>query len=600
MTSGLMTYWVPFDLLDHLWQSTLFTAVVWLMARAVRTNAARVRYWLWFAASVKFLVPIAWLVTVGERFAWRTAPATAPAAAAAVIEQVLTPAATVVTSVASAPATSSPTVWPVLLLLAWSVGVLFVLVQWWQQWQPIRRALGDARPADIGDHEGITVRASASMIEPGVFGIWRPVLLVPEGISDRLTPAQLRALIAHERCHIRHHDNLTAALHMAVEALFWFHPLVWWLERRLIEERERACDEYVLQSGSSPQDYAEGILEVCRFAKQAPPAFVAGISGSDLKRRIHLILDQEIGRPLGFLRAVALGVCCAVAGLGPVVAGSVNTFAQQPGQQAAIAEAAFEVASIRRNDSGALQERWPNPRPNGDIEVVNLRVSDLVQAAYQVGDHQVQGMPAWARNARYDISARLNPQIAEARQPPGVPPSWALALQALLKERLQLTFHRETAPRPVYELVLARPDGRLGPTMRPAQFDCDALRQQAVDAARVGGPSPFPPATDTRIACGIRQGPGRYLQGGSRLLEFTAILSRMVGRPVFDRTGLTGEWDFLLTYTPDALMRPGDLPPGDSPNLFTALQEQLGLKLAAATGPVEMFVIDRLEPPSEN
>src|SRR4030095_5750961 len=122
-------------------------------------------------------------------------------------------------------------------------------------------------PIDVREDKSLTVLASAAMIEPGVFGIWRQVLLVPEGISDRLTPAQLRALIAHERCHVLHHDNLTAALHMVVEALFWFHPLVWWLERRLIEERERACDEYVLQSGSTPRDYAEGILEVCRFAK---------------------------------------------------------------------------------------------------------------------------------------------------------------------------------------------------------------------------------------------------------------------------------------------------------------------------------------------
>ena len=79
-----MTSWVPFDLLDHLWQSTLFTAAVWLITRAMRANAARVRYWLWFAASVKFLVPISVLVSVGERFAWRTTPTAAPAGAAVI------------------------------------------------------------------------------------------------------------------------------------------------------------------------------------------------------------------------------------------------------------------------------------------------------------------------------------------------------------------------------------------------------------------------------------------------------------------------------------------------------------------------------------
>jgi uncharacterized protein (TIGR03435 family) len=438
------------------------------------------------------------------------------------------------------------------------------------------------------------------MVEPGVFGIWRQVLLVPEGISDRLAPAQLRALIAHERCHVLHHDNLTAALHMVVEALFWFHPLVWWLEGRLIEERERACDEYVLLSGSTPRDYAEGILEVCRLAKDPSPVFVAGITGADLRRRIESILRNETGRPLGLRYGVGLVVCAAVAGFGPVVAGAVVAPVVRQDQPAGITEAAFEVASIRRNVSGDFKERWPNPGPNGQLDVINLRVSDIVQAAYQVGDHQVEGMPAWARTMRYDISARLDPRIAGASQPRGLPPTWALALQGLLKERFQLTFHRQTAQRPAYALELARSDRKPGPSMRPAAFDCDALQKQAADAARAGGPSPYPPATETRIACGVRPSPGRILQGGAGLIEFTAILSRAVGRPVLDRTGLNGKWDFLLTYTPDALLRPGEAPPAESPDLFTALREQLGLRLESITSPVEMFVVDRIEQPSEN
>ena len=83
-------------------------------------------------------------------------------------------------------------------------------------------------------------------MEPGVFGIFRPVLLVPEGITDRLTPAQWKTILTHELCHVRRRDNLTAAIHMAIEAIFWFHPLVWWIGKRLIDERERACDEEVL------------------------------------------------------------------------------------------------------------------------------------------------------------------------------------------------------------------------------------------------------------------------------------------------------------------------------------------------------------------
>jgi uncharacterized protein (TIGR03435 family) len=470
-----------------------------------------------------------------------------------------------------------------LLLAAWAAGVAFVLLSWWKQWLAFRRARAAANAIDVGaecNAVGLTIMASASMVEPGVFGIRRPVLLVPEGIDARLSPAQLRALIAHELCHVRHRDNLTAALHMAVEAIFWFYPVVWWIERRLIDERERACDEYVLQCGSTPHDYAEGILEVCRLATSPPPAFVAGVSGSDLRRRIRSILRQEIGRPLGGLRAAALCACCAAAGLGPLLLGAANTSAQQPG----ITEAAFDVASIRKNASGV--ETWAfNPRPTGQFEVVNGRVATVVQAAFQLQDDQVQAMPEWARNTRYDISARLDPKIAAASQPDGLPPTWALALRALLKDRFQLAFHREIAQKPVYALMTVRPDGKVGSGMRPAEFDCDVMKARAVAAARVGGPSPYPPTTDSRIACGVGGWPGRFLQGGSSLDEFRGMLSRVTGRPVLDRTGLTGKWDFLLTYTPNDLLRAGELPPADSPDLFTALREQLGLKLERRRGP---------------
>ena len=85
------------------------------------------------------------------------------------------------------------------------------------------------------------------------------MLYLPPGIADHLDDAQLKAIVAHEQCHIRRRDNLTAALHMLVEAVFWFHPLVWWIGTRLVEERERACDEEVVRTGSDPEVYAESM-----------------------------------------------------------------------------------------------------------------------------------------------------------------------------------------------------------------------------------------------------------------------------------------------------------------------------------------------------
>src|SRR5206468_10981065 len=100
------------------------------------------------------------------------------------------------------------------------------------------------------------VMVSADLMEPAVLGIWRSVLLIPQDVFDRLTAAEQRAIVAHELCHVRRRDNLAAAVHMVVEAIFWFHPIVWWIERRLVDERERACDEAVIGAGIEPRAYA--------------------------------------------------------------------------------------------------------------------------------------------------------------------------------------------------------------------------------------------------------------------------------------------------------------------------------------------------------
>jgi uncharacterized protein (TIGR03435 family) len=256
-----------------------------------------------------------------------------------------------------------------------------------------------------------------------------------------------------------------------------------------------------------------------------------------------------------------------------------------------ILDASFEVATFKRNiDGGPVTF---NPRPTGQFSVTNFQLETLILAAYQLQSYQLQGAPSWSRDERYDIEARLDPKIAGRLQPDGHPPTWALALRNLLAERTRLTFHRETRELPIYELVPARADRKPGPNLQPAKADCDALRLESVVAAREKRPSPYPPQTDTYTPCGLRLAPGRMVSGGFGFAEFLAALSRQVGRQVVDRTGLTGKWDFYVTYAPT------DSPDANAPHLFTALQEQLGLKLEAARGPVNAFVIDRVERPAE-
>src|SRR6185437_4252576 len=145
-----------------------------------------------------------------------------------------------------------------LLLGVWACGFSGVALIRCRGWRRIRAALRSSAPGDIP--AVIAVRFSPGVLEPGVVGLFRPILLLPADIAERLEPRQLEAVLAHELCHVRRRDNLCSAIHMIVEAMFWFHPLVWWIGARLVEERERACDEAVLSLGNDPHAYAAGIL----------------------------------------------------------------------------------------------------------------------------------------------------------------------------------------------------------------------------------------------------------------------------------------------------------------------------------------------------
>ena len=154
--------------------------------------------------------------------------------------------------------------WIVIAVLGvWLCGFIVCVLCWFRFWRDVRGALRGARHLDLG--LPIPVVSAPTNFEPGVFGIFRPVMLLPEGIAEWLAPEQLDAIVAHELSHVRRGDNLTAAIHMGVEAIFWFHPLVWLIRGRLTEERETACDEEVLGAGNDPDSYAESILNACRY-----------------------------------------------------------------------------------------------------------------------------------------------------------------------------------------------------------------------------------------------------------------------------------------------------------------------------------------------
>jgi beta-lactamase regulating signal transducer with metallopeptidase domain len=275
-------------LLDHLWQSTLFAAVVALSVPLFRKQRAAIRFWLWFAASMKFLFPFALLTIAARHIFAMTAPTIAapvlrairPVAApiAAIAGPIVIPAAVHITTVD-------------LVITVWAAGVVSIALMSLSRWLDLRAILQGASPLQLPSP--IPVKSAPSFLVPGLVGIWRPAILLPQGLVGQLTPPELASVLAHELSHYRRRDNLLAGLHMLVEGLFWFHPLVWWIGRRLYEERERACDECVISEGSSRLVYAESILKICNQYVQSPLACNSGISGGSLETRLGAIMTEQ-------------------------------------------------------------------------------------------------------------------------------------------------------------------------------------------------------------------------------------------------------------------------------------------------------------------
>jgi uncharacterized protein (TIGR03435 family) len=258
----------------------------------------------------------------------------------------------------------------------------------------------------------------------------------------------------------------------------------------------------------------------------------------------------------------------------------------------------FEVASVKSNTSGDGRVMI-GVQPGGRYTATNVPLRFLIRNAYAIQDFQLVGAPDWIDSERFDIIAKAERDIGPPI--PGGPPSpLQLMLRSLLEDRFRLALHRDTRELPIYALVLARPDGKLGPQLQPSKTDCSAL----AGARGRNGLPPDPPSTSGRPPCGMRMMPGQLAAGGFPISQLAQQLSQSAQRVVIDRTGLTGNYDFDLKWTPDQL--PQGAPPGapapaidpNGPSLFTAVQEQLGLKLESTKGPVEVLVVDRVERPT--
>src|SRR5580658_2681711 len=345
---------------NHLWQSTLFACAAWLLTLALRKNSARVRHWVWVTAALKFVAPFSLLIALGSHVPWRAAKAAPQASVSIALDQVSQPFAVPTTSssvVATAAARAS--VVPAVVWTLWMCGFLGVGTTWLIRWRRIAAAVRAGSPVDVGVPIGAV--CSPAFIEPGIFGVFRPVLLLPEGIFEHLSPEQMKSVLAHELCHVRRRDNLVGLMQMFIETVFWFHPLTWWIGKQIFLERERACDEEVVKLGNEPRVYARSILKVCELYLESPMPCVAGVSGANLRMRIEAILNGRIAKNLnGGTKALLAGAgLFAVAA--PIAIGLLDGVTLRA--QTVPPTLTFEVASVRL--APPPDERTPARRSSG-------------------------------------------------------------------------------------------------------------------------------------------------------------------------------------------------------------------------------------------
>ncbi len=396
-------------LVNHLWQSTVVVLLAWLLALSLRNNRANMRYWVWMTASIKFLVPFSLLIAAGEAIRSAVAAPVQQPALSAIMDRVTQPFPQHASSLAFHPsaAQSHHHSWVLLVLAAvWMSGFLIIALSWARSWWRIRAVVRAAsRMAVLAE---VPVLSTPCRLESGVFGVVHPVLLLPEGISGHLSAGQLNAVIAHEMCHIRRRDNLTALLHMVVAAVFWFHPAVWWIKARLLEEREHACDEAVLESGSDAELYAESILSVCRFYLASSLDCMPGVTGADLKQRIVRIMTGSLVQDMTLFRKLVLLAICAVTAAVPIASGLVAS-TKADALFASVEDGplpSFEVASIKPDHSGStnMSIGWQASRFNAQ----HTAIKSLVWDAFRVHDYQVLGAPGWLDRDRYDVDAKID------------------------------------------------------------------------------------------------------------------------------------------------------------------------------------------------
>ena len=530
-------------LIHFLWQGALIATIY---AIAKRSRTTQIRYLLAsLALAAMTAAPIVTFVITGTTESDQTAQFTSPVPAHSETQQ---PPPVYIHQTAH----SDTMPW---LVIAWLAGAIVFwtrLTAGWIVAARMRSMLVRPAPAEwqhkidqlktrISVSQPVRLLTSALVQVPTVVGWLRPVILMPIGALAGLPAEHIEALLAHELAHIRRHDYLINILQSAAEALLFYHPAVWWISTQIRNERELCCDDVAVAISGDALVYARALADLESYRPQHLIPTLAADGGS-LADRIARLLGQSRNSQRTM---PGPGIVVGVALLAVTACGLFAQPSPRP---------AFEVASIKPSppEYVGFQSYVKGER----YTAMTATVRNLVGFAYSLRDFQISGGPAWSGSAAYNISATMPAPTTVDRA--------KLMLQNLLADRFHLSFHRITKKQSGYALVVDKNGPKLTESKNP-------------------GP-------------GLGLGRGNLNGRGANMGQLAKELSSQMESPIADRTRLTALYDFTLKWTPD--VEAGD---SSGPSVFTALREQLGLRLDAVKNvPVDILVIDAVEKPTEN
>jgi uncharacterized protein (TIGR03435 family) len=393
-----------------------------------------------------------------------------------------------------------------------------------------------------------------------VIGWLRPAVLIPVSALTGMPCEHIEAFLAHELAHIRRNDYLINILQSIAEATLFYYPAVWWISRHIRMERENCCDDVAVSVAGDPLVYVLALsdLESRRSARVAP---ALAASGGSLKHRIARLLgaDSPAPVPAALVAVLALLLTAWVA------------VSQTP------PPARFEAASIKLHP-GDTRGFTFTTEP-GRLIVVNNEVTNLIGNAYGIHGDKLIGGPEWIRSDRYDMEARASGTPTEKQM--------MQMLQILLADRFKLRVHTEQREESIYHLVVAKGGLRI---QKRTNENCVRADQTHP------GDAPSNPCGNNWLRSNGNHFHWTVVQNDMQ--HMVGALTAAAGRPVLDKTGITGTFNLDLEFAGQRPDSEASLDPS-VPSIFAAL-DQLGLKLEPAKGIVDVLVIDHIERPTPN